>query len=213
MKCKGMGVTKKNTFIVMLTILLLLLLLLLLRHFVLEENKIVQNHYTFGATYMSLDNPFFEELNTSIREIIEANGDELIVRNPTQDQEKQNEEIFAMIDQGIDLLFLSPIDGKKVQPALLACQAKGIPVVNIDTAVNDTSKVASIITSNNYKAGVLIAKDILHKNNKARIVLLSHDDVLSTFQRANGFIDTLKDQDNFTIIYSSFAEDLMMFRV
>ena len=44
----------------------------------------------FGATYMTRNNPYFDVLNEGIEEVVEANGDILLTRDPLQDQEKQN---------------------------------------------------------------------------------------------------------------------------
>ena len=59
----------------------------------------------FGATYMTRNNPYFDVLNEGIEEVVEANGDILLTRDPLQDQEKQNEQIQEMIDEGIQMLF------------------------------------------------------------------------------------------------------------
>lgn len=156
----------------------------------------------FGATYMSMDNPYFEELNSSIQEIVEANGDILISRNPSQSQEKQNQQILDMIDSGIELLFINPVDWKKVTPALIACKNASIPVVDIDTNVFEQQYVDSIILSDNYQAGVQIAHDVEKKKKAAKIVILSHDNIFSTFERIRGFIETLNTfEGDYEIVY------------
>ena len=87
----------------------------------------------FGATYMTRNNPYFDVLHEAIEEVVEANGDILISRDPSQDQEKQNEQILEMLDEGIKVLFLNPVDWETVEPALKACQEKGVIVINMDT--------------------------------------------------------------------------------
>ena len=62
----------------------------------------------FGATYMTRNNPYFDVLHEAIEEVVEANGDILISRDPSQDQEKQNDQIQEMIDEGIE------VKGKKL---------------------------------------------------------------------------------------------------
>ena len=79
----------------------------------------------FGATYMTMNNPYFQDLNAELEEIVEANGDILIYRDPAQNQEKQNEQIFDMLEEGITALFLNPVDWITVKPALLACYEAG----------------------------------------------------------------------------------------
>ena len=72
---------------------------------------------------------------------MQAKGDILITRDPLQDQKKQNEQIKDMINEGIDVLFLQPVDRNKVRPALELCKKKHIPVVVIDSEVSDTEAV------------------------------------------------------------------------
>ena len=59
-----------------------------------------------------------------------------------------------MINEGIDVLFLQPVDRNKVRPALELCKKKHIPVFVIDSEVSDTEAVVSTIVSDNYDAGV-----------------------------------------------------------
>ena len=115
----------------------------------------------FGATYMTRNNPYFDVLNEGIEEVVEANGDILLTRDPLQDQEKQNEQIQEMIDEGIQMLFLNPVDWEKVQPALDACREAGVGIINVDTVVKDRDSVISIIETDNYQAGQLCALDMM----------------------------------------------------
>ena len=55
-----------------------------------------KTHLVFGATYMTMNNPFYEVINNELRKEIEQNGDELIVRNPELDTDKQNEQIGSL---------------------------------------------------------------------------------------------------------------------
>lgn len=154
----------------------------------------------FGSTYMTMNNPYFQVLNDSIEEVIEANGDILITRDPAQDQDKQNSQILDMIADGVDAIFLNPIDWKKVQPALKACKEAGIPVFNVDTYVYDTEYVVSTIISDNYDAGVQCAKDMMSRLESARIVILDRPNMYSITERVKGFTDTIKGNSNYTIV-------------
>ena len=44
-----------------------------------------------GATYTTLSDPFYETINDEIQMQIKSNGDLLLVRDPGQDQERQNQ--------------------------------------------------------------------------------------------------------------------------
>lgn len=54
-----------------------------------------------GATYTTLSDPFYETINDEIQMQIKSNGDLLLVRDPGQDQERQNQEIEDMLNKGM----------------------------------------------------------------------------------------------------------------
>lgn len=159
----------------------------------------------FGATYMTMNNPYFDILNDGIKEVVEANGDFLITRDPAQDQEKQNSQIYEMIEEGVAAIFLNPVDWKAVKPALVACKEAGIPVFNVDTYVYNTEYVASVIASDNYNAGVQCAQDMMSKLDSADIVILDEPKVNSIIQRINGFLDTIEGNENYNIVVQDAA--------
>ncbi len=154
----------------------------------------------FGATYMTMDNPYFEALNGNIQEIVEANGDVLITRDPSQNQEKQNEQIQEFLDEGAAAIFVNPVDWKEVVPALEACKAAGVPVFNIDTHIYDMDLAVSGIVSDNYNAGVQIAKDMMKKRDSAKIVIINHTGIKSTNQRVQGFLDTIQGHPSYHVV-------------
>lgn len=160
----------------------------------------------FGATYMTMNNPYFDVLNESISDVVEANGDILITRDPSREQEKQNEQILKMIDEGISVLFLNPVDWKDVGPSLDACEKAGVAVINIDTLVYDIEKVLCAIESDNYDAGVQCAEDMMGKKKKADIVILESKVTDSITQRVEGFLDTIKPYENYKVIYTDDCE-------
>lgn len=159
----------------------------------------------FGATYMTRNNPYFDVVHEAIEEVVEGNGDILISRDPQQDQEKQNDQILEMIDEGIQVLFLNPVDWEAVKPALIACQEAGVPVFNIDTIVKDTEYVVSVIETDNYQAGVICAEDMMNRIDSAKIVVLDNPIQMSITYRVQGFLDTIQGHDEYEVIYQEAA--------
>lgn len=154
----------------------------------------------FGATYMTMNNPYFTFLNESIREVVEANGDILITRDPAQNQERQNAQIQEMIEEGVVAVFANPVDWEKITPALQACQKAGVAVINVDTDVKDKEYVVSVIQSDNYQAGVLCAQDMMAKMDSARIVIMNHYNIESTNLRVRGFLDTIEGHSEYQVV-------------
>nr|WP_315050069.1 sugar ABC transporter substrate-binding protein [uncultured Lachnoanaerobaculum sp.] len=150
---------------------------------------------------MTMNNPYFNVLNENIRDTIEANGDILITRDPAQSQERQNAQITDMLNEGIDFLFVNAVDKSGIESALLECEKRGVPVILIDTDVDNRIGVISAIQSDNYEAGVLLAQDLIRKKPEgAKILIVENLIALSMIQRRQGFIDTIKDNQKYEIV-------------
>ncbi|SEU03998.1 monosaccharide ABC transporter substrate-binding protein, CUT2 family [Lacrimispora sphenoides] len=155
----------------------------------------------FGATYMTRNNPYFDVLNQGIEEVVVANGDILLTRDPLQDQEKQNEQILELIHEGICMLFINPVDWEAVTPALDACKEAGVAVINVDTAVKDRDSVISIIETDNYQAGQICALDMMKRKKSANIIILDNPIQMSITYRSQGFTDAIAGNDNYRVVY------------
>lgn len=155
----------------------------------------------FGATYMTRNNPYFDILNQGIEEVVVANGDILLTRDPLQDQEKQNEQIMELIHEGICMLFLNPVDWEAVAPALDACKEAGVAVINVDTVVKDRDSVISIIETDNYQAGQICALDMMKRKKSANIIILDNPIQMSITYRSQGFTDAIAGNDNYRVVY------------
>ena len=165
-----------------------------------STNPSERKTYKFGATYMQMNNPYFQDMNAHLEELVEVNGDVLICRDPSQDQEKQNQQIEEMIAEGVDGIFLNPVNYETVKPALIACKEAGVPVFCIDTKVYDEEYVAFCVLSDNYDAGVQCAKDMMKKLDKAKIIILDSPRTYSIQQRVQGFKDTIAGNDNYQVV-------------
>ena len=137
----------------------------------------------FGVTYMTMNNPFYEVINNELLKAIEDNGDQLLVRDPALDVDKQIEQIYSFIDYHVDGIFINPIDSEKITPALEAAHQAGIPVIVVDAPVKNEELVNCTIVSDNYDAGVQCANDMMKRFDSARIVLLKHTNVKSAKDR------------------------------
>lgn len=154
----------------------------------------------FGSTYMTMNNPYFTALNESIRSVVEANGDILLTRDPAQDQKRQNEQIMEMIDEGMSVLFANAADWSEIEPALAACREAGVAVFVVDTKAGAGDGVVSVIESDNYHAGELIAEDMMKKLPQGgEIVMMYHKSVYSTVERRQGFLDRISGHPEYRI--------------
>ena len=127
--------------------------------------KYQKHKRVFGATYMTMNNQFYKVINNEIKLQVEENGDHLIALDPALDSEKQNEQIKYLVKKGVDVIFLNPVDWKKIKTGLEAAKKAGIPVIVIDTPVYDDDLFDMTIVSDNYQAGVQCAKYMMKKRN------------------------------------------------
>jgi len=144
-----------------------------------------------GATYMTMNNPFYSVIDEELRLMIESRGDILLTRDPALDQDKQNDQIHELLAGGIDLLVINPVDFQQIRPALEEARDADVPVVIVDSQVSDPSLVACTIASDNYGAGVLCAEHLMRTRDSARIALLEHPTAQSAVDRIQGFCDTI----------------------
>ena len=147
----------------------------------------IETKRKIGATYMTMNNPFYEIVDEEIRYVVEGQGDILISRDPALSLEKQIEQIYDFIDLG-------------VEPALWDAKEKGISIITIDTSIYDNDLVSCSIISDNYYAGVKCAEDLMSRVDSAEIILLEHSTAKSAIDRIQGFEDTLEGHSNYKII-------------
>ena len=162
------------------------------------NEKAEGNDYTIAYVPTTMNNPFWTAMMGGIKEEMEAKGmdvdKQLVTVDANSDQATMNNYVNDLIAQQVDAIILAPMDCTAVTEALTACEEAGIPVINVDTAVDATDKVVSIIASDNYKAGVECAEDMISKLDKgAKIAVMNQPSGTACVQREKGFLDTAGD--------------------
>jgi len=156
---------------------------------------------TFGCTCRRFSNPYFVVLEQTIRDEVEKNGDKLITVNPDMDPVKQINMIEDLIAQGIDLLFLNPVDGEGIQPALISLNKAKIPIINFDAAVKDIELIAAYVGSDNRNAGYVCGVDMVKRfPNGGPIAVLDAPGVFSIRERISGFNEAIAGK-GFTVVF------------
>ena len=161
----------------------------------------------FGATYMTMNNPFFGVMNDAIKAAVEANGDTLVTLDPALDPVKQISQIEDMVAQGVDAIFLNPVDWQAVAPGLMAAHEAGIPIINVDAAVYDEDYVACIVASDNLAAGLVCAEDMLKRLPQGgKAIILGHPTTKTGIDRIANFKKTIEAHPEFTIAQEDSSE-------
>lgn len=186
----------------MLTLVVIVILAITKLGFINKSNEKRKERKTFGATFMSLNNPYFVELGSGLKGVIEENGDKLIMRDPQLDVKKQISIIEEMINQKVDGIFLNPADWIEIKPALEKARKANIPVFVLDTSVYNKDLVVTTVVSDNENAGVLCARHLTEvlKITEGNIVILEHPTAKSAIERTDSFINEIKKFPNLKII-------------
>lgn len=162
----------------------------------------------FGATYMTMNNPYFEVINNEIKSVVEANGDVLIALDPALSLQKQKEQIRYLLTKDVQVIFINAIEVDSLRAELAVCKKEGVIVIAVDTniAQKDNEFIDYTVISDNYNAGVQAANDMMANKESAKIVLLQHSKTVSGAQRIQGFIDTIAYNDNYEVVASKECE-------
>lgn len=132
--------------------------------------------------------------------IVEGRGDVLISRDPVLSVERQEEEVRELIAEGVEAIFINPVDWERSEPALKAAYDAHVPVIAIDTNVQDERYVAATIVSDNYLAGKQCADHLRAHAAGGKIALLKHSEARSSVDRIQGFIDGLAGNPDFQVV-------------
>lgn len=165
-----------------------------------------KEHRVFGVTYMTMNNPFYKIINNEILKVVEEHNDVLVTLDPELDIDKQNRQIYDLVERKVDGIFVNPIDFQKISPALEYAKKEGIPVIIVDSQVQNKELVDCTVVSDNYNAGVQCARAMMTRMDRADIFLLKHTTAQSAKDRIDGFVDTIKNNDNYKIVNESECE-------
>lgn len=187
----------KNTLWPLLALLVLALSFVYFKG-ILPDPKQVK----IGVTYMTMNNDFYKTLNAELEKKTNQQGSRLYVRDPELDEGKQSQQIDFFVREKVDVIVINPV--KSNSPSIISSLQKakkaGIKIIVVDAPVSKEVAVDTTIVSDNYQAGVLIAKDMMKRLPAANILLLEHRNAVSAMDRIRGFVETIKNQPQYKII-------------
>ncbi|WP_164683934.1 sugar ABC transporter substrate-binding protein [Streptococcus hyointestinalis] len=167
-----------------------------------QQKALNPNRLTVGTTYMTMNNDFYQVVNDEIVRKLERQGNRVYTRDPQLSVTKQCQQIELFIKQKVDAIIINPVDShsKKLLGYLKRAKQKGIKIIVVDTQLSDKKLADTTIVSDNYQAGVLIAKHLMADQKSAQILILEHKTTVSASSRVRGFVDTLAPYANYHIV-------------
>ena len=148
--------------------------------------------YVFGFTGIDMENPYFITLESAVRERVENAGDTMITKDPASDPELQKTQIQELIDEGIDAIFLCPVDWEAITESLEALKEADVKIINVDTQVKEMDYVDAYIGSDNHEAGYICGEDLIMKcPDGGKIAILECPTQNSINERITGFEEAI----------------------
>ncbi len=132
---------------------------------------------------------------------------QLLIKDAKNSSKKQVDDIREMLDEGIDLLIVSPNESEPLTGIVSEVYRKGIPVILIDRKI-ESADYTAFIGGNNYQIGLEAGKYAVKLlKGKGRIVEISGLEGSSPArERHQGFIQEISKSSGITVIKSLSGE-------
>lgn len=159
--------------------------------------------YVIGVSQCSED-IWRDKLNDELK-MGEYLNDSIIVKlaSSNDDNVLQNKQVNQFVDEGVDLLIISPNQMSAISKAVERAYDKGIPVILYDRMSN-TQKYTAFIGCDNYKIGNSMGKYIAQQlQGKGRVVEIRGLEGSSpALERHRGFMDAIHSYPDIQVVAS-----------
>ncbi|MFB7178873.1 ABC transporter substrate-binding protein [Streptomyces sp. NPDC056257] len=98
--------------------------------------------YEVGFAQAANDTPWRVAQTASMRDEAARVGCRLVCTDARGSAARQVSDVNAMVVRGVDLIFLSPVEGEAIVPAVTAAKAAGVPVVLLDRGLEPSPAAA-----------------------------------------------------------------------
>jgi ABC-type sugar transport system substrate-binding protein len=140
----------------------------------------------------------------SMEDEARAQGATLVRRNANGQITQQVADIKSLLDEGVQLLIVAPLNSEGLQPAFEAARVKKVPVVTVDRLVSSTpcTDYLTFIGSDFVSQGKRAADALIKSTSgtgKVAILLGSSGNGVTT-DRTRGFVEELKAAPGLTVV-------------
>lgn len=146
-----------------------------------------------GLVISTLDNPFFVTLRDGAQQKADELGYELIVLDSQNDSAKEYSNVQDVLQQGISLLLINPVDSDAVANAVKLANDADIPVITLDRGANG-GEVVTHIASDNVAGGKMAGEYIVQQlGGEGKVVQLEGiPGASSARDRGTGFMEAVE---------------------
>lgn len=150
---------------------------------------------TIGYSALTLTNPFFKVIATSMEEEAAKHGYDMVLMSGERDVNKQADQINDFIIQGVSAIVINPCDSQSIGPAIKKANDAGIPVFTNDIKYDgDSGKVVTHVATDNYQGGKLAGEAMvkLIGQSGGKVAILHFPQVESCQLRVKGFNEVVE---------------------
>lgn len=135
------------------------------------------------------------------------NNVKLKIQSANDDDKLQSEQINRFIDEGVDLLIVSPNQLKTISPVINRAYERRIPVVLFDRKT-DTNRYTAFIGADNYKVGRDMGEYVarLMKGRGHLVVIKGLEGSSPTIERDSGFMSVIKGYKDIEVVGSVYGD-------
>ena len=147
----------------------------------------------------------------SMEEEATSRGYEYVMTNAEYDTEKQVADVEDLLAQGVDFLFIAPIDMDAIVPALDAAKAAGVPVILLDRQATGTwgEDWLTTIIADYIQQGEIAGQWIVDNMGEEEVKIVEITGVVGgsdVRDRAQGLRNVVEQYDNMEIVASQSGE-------
>ncbi|MFZ4764969.1 MAG: sugar ABC transporter substrate-binding protein [Roseimicrobium sp.] len=145
----------------------------------------------FAVSFMTLNNPFFVDLNEGLKKVVESHGDRLVTFDSQHNSLKQKNDLSDILQQNPAAIFLNPVNWEGIRGSLIEAKRKNVPIIVVDTDVSDRELVLCQVISDNVGAGRLAAEALGKVKPNAKVAILHLSTAKSCIDRVAGFKEVM----------------------
>ena len=151
--------------------------------------------YDVAVVLKTLSSPYWLQVAGGVEDGAAAEGINVTLAGATAETQVQEQidKVRSAITQQVDALVVAPTQAEQLQPILEEAVDAGIPVLLVDTDVEDWDGKETFVGTDNYAAGVTAGEYILEEADSGSIaVIRGVPGNPSTDSRIDGALDTIE---------------------
>lgn len=164
--------------------------------------------FTIGSMIWNTSVPFYSNLIKGEQDQGAKHGITVDVRNGEGDIGTEVAVVQQFINEGVDLILVSPSDAQGIVPVIQQANEAGIPVIEVNSTVADGAETVTYVGADDFEFGQMqgeLLKQALPEGGTVGYIL-GHLGVSAQILREDGLMDALQGVDNIQIVEKQSAD-------